>query len=394
MANSGKKRFPERQLLVDRIVRKIKNRIAHGEYLPGRLLPSERELAAELDVSRTTVSAALSSLAQEGLIEQTRGRGTVVVPVQQRLGHTQIAVVHKFELPRLPAQETQILHGIQDTLSRLGYSYDVVPVAQDWHALSDLSERILPKSDVHTLAGRYGALVFVETLHAADQIRSLEEQRIPLVVANLEEDIEVSATWVDHRKIIRSAVDILVAFGHRRIAYLGTDPSLFFYGKAQEGYLTGLDAAGIPRDESLMALCERTDALRGYLAIKPLLREAPPTAVVAARDILAEGACQAAEEAGLLVGKDISIIGFDDITWHTENPFLTTFREPAYEMGAVAAEMLSERMVHGWQPPEKRELEAPLILRQSVGPPPMSEAGLHSTKEVTLKRAGTGTANC
>jgi DNA-binding LacI/PurR family transcriptional regulator len=95
-----------------------------------------------------------------------------------------------------------------------------------------------------------------------------------------------------------------------------------------------------------------------------------PTAIVAGRDLHAEGICRLAGELGLVIGRDLSVVGFDDVSWTQEVPFLTTFREPCYELGAVAADMLIDRMTGGWRAPEQREIPAPLILRRSAGTPP------------------------
>ena len=96
----------------------------------------------------------------------------------------------------------------------------------------------------------------------------------------------------------------------------------------------------------------------------------PPTAIVAGRDYVAHGVCQAIEEAGLEVGHDVSVVGFDDVSWSVgAESVLTTFREPCFELGAGAAEMLVEALRSGRPPSGERVYEASLILRQTVGPP-------------------------
>lgn len=343
----------------NKVAEEIKSRIASGKYPPHSYLPSERELAEELATGRNTVSAALTLLTRERFVLKTRGRGTRVLPHQSRLAKETVGIVlsslSSFKTPREPAQ---VLTGIQDTFLRFGYRYELVPTPER-------------SGSVDELASGYGALLFAEARGHEDMILELERRRIPVVVANLEIDLEVSATWVNHQKPSHEAVRILTGFGHRRIAFLGQRPDYLFYGKAREGYLAGLAQRGIAPDDSLIAVCAETDPLSAYLATKTLLdRSQPPTALVAARDILAQGACQAITEAGLVVGRDISVIGFDDVTWPQEEPFLTTFREPCREMAATAAEMLVERIVNGWRPPEKREFEATLVLRRSAGLPP------------------------
>ncbi|HRU07010.1 MAG TPA: substrate-binding domain-containing protein, partial [Candidatus Brocadiia bacterium] len=157
--------------------------------------------------------------------------------------------------------------------------------------------------------------------------------------------------------------------GHRRIALLIRPADQYFYGMALKGYQNGLADAGIPFDASRVVVCQDPDAVSAYVRVRDYLRDNPaPTALVAARDYLANGACQALVEKGLEIGRDVSVIGFDDTSWPLKQPFLTTFAEPNIELGRVAAEMLLERIIHGWQPVEKREVQATLILRKSAGP--------------------------
>jgi len=253
------------------------------------------------------------------------------------------------------------LQGVRERLEQLGYAYTVMNVPRP-HNLS--AEHFL---------SQFGAMIFIESSFGESlSLNEFEERKIPVVVAKLEVDeLQVSATYVDHREPMRQAVRTFVSLGHRRIAFIGRDANYGIHGKARAGYLEGLGEAGIPVDESLLAVCAKTDALSGFLAARSLLQSAqPPTAIIAARDSIAEGVMQAIDETGLTVGHHISVIGFDDTTWPEGRDFLTTYREACYEMGAAAADMLIDRITTGWKPPEKQKFEAPFVLRQTVGPCP------------------------
>ena len=340
---------------------RLKRAIIDGSYRPHSFLPSERQLAQSLNTSRVTVSSALRELEREGLVLRTPSRGTRVLPVLDRLSQPRIGIVHgEFSsMDEVGRQDSlRTLQGIRETLDRLGYAYSLVSVPLP-HTLS-------PDELVKDL----GAVVFIEGSHGdRDQLDELERRKIPLVVAKLECDANVSATWVDHEKSMRQAVNTFANLGHERIAFVGREASYGIHGKARAGYLAGLRELGLPADESLIAVCEKTDALSGYFAARELLRVSPsPTAIICARDSIAEGVCRSIEEAGLTLGQDISVIGFDNTTWPEGREFLTTFSEPCDEMGAAAAEMLVERIVGGWKPPERREFEASFILRRTAGP--------------------------
>jgi DNA-binding LacI/PurR family transcriptional regulator len=358
----------------ERLAAQIKNRIAAGVYVPNSYLPAERDLARALDTSRRSLRGAVALLSQESLVQPMPGRGTRVLPPQERLPQSMIGVLHG-HWRGSPPEHLGIMRGVQTGLARLGYRYEAAPVGYTSHALEIPGATSPIPVSLNTLCERYGAFLWIETFGYEETILELERRRIPVVVANLEVVLDVTASWVDHRKVTAKAVELLVRFGHRRIAFISRPRNVYFYGQSHEGYRAGLESAGIHFDESLVALSRKPNPLDAYVAARKLLTVRPrPTAIVAARDILAQGAWQACVEAGMAVGRDVSIIGFDDhswfedYSWPQEEPLLTTFHEPCQEMGEVAVEMLADRIVNGHRPPERREIDAPLILRRSVGP--------------------------
>ena len=353
--------------LVRRIKRELMRRITDGTYAPHAYIPSQRKLARELGTSRLTVSAALAALAREGLVVRNPGRGTRVLPAMDRLPRPLVGIIYASPQPyrRQPVGTLSTIDGAVAALNRLHCRHEI---------LAATPRCALDADEPFT---RFGALLFVEGFGLPEEVIETELTRrpLPLVVAKLESDykLDFSATWVDHREPVLQAVRTLANMGHKRIGFVTREPTYAFYGKARDGYLSGLREAGLPLDESLISETDHTAALSGYFAAKKLLNASTgrPTAIVAGRDTLAEGTCRAIEEAGLQVGHDVSVIGFDDQTWPQPpgDLFLTTFREPCYEMGVAAVEMLVERVVDETLPPERRRLETPFILRRSAGPP-------------------------
>jgi len=352
----------------ERVAAVLRRRIVDGAYTAGTYMPSERALAEELGTSRRTISGALEALAKEGLIVQSRGRGTRALPVMQRLGGGKAGVVHSFGEA---AETVRVLEGIQGRLSRLGVAHEPVRVERSEDgALVVASEGVLQGCAIEAAAEEYGALIFVGSNGAEETLLALEERGVPLVVANLEEECDVSATRVDHRGVICSATRILAALGHERIGLMTGAADRLFYGKAQAGYVEGMERSGLSVDERLVSVVRGSDPLDAYFSARRLMELSdPPTGIVAARDALACGACRAVEERGGVVGVDVSVIGFDDVTWPEGRAMLTTFREPCRALGALAADMLVERIVEGRRPPERRVVEAPLVVRRSAGPP-------------------------
>ena len=356
--------------VVQEITQVLRRRIIHRQYPAGVLLPSERTLAGELGVSRMTISRALEQLVDEGIVEQRVGAGSRVCPdAAQRLPPGVVAVLHHVHGQPTPQEMALILQGVLDTLAAGHFACETVPVADA--AYSGPIERVVRVQDLPALHNRYGGFLFIEGF-APDAIHALHQKAVPLVVANMENELAVSATWVDHHRIARTAVEMLAALGHRRIGLVATVPGGHaFYGATIQGYQDGLARLGLPSDDHLISLCPTSSPLDAYVAANKLLARAKPrpTAVVAGRDLHAEGIYRAAQERNWVVGRDLSVIGFDDTSWPAATTLLTTFREPCYELGAEAARMLIGQMQQPGKAFVHREIPVPLILRRSAGPP-------------------------
>lgn len=93
-----------------------------------------------------------------------------------------------------------------------------------------------------------------------------------------------------------------------------------------------------------------------------------PTAIFAYSDRWAVGCDQAIRAAGLMAGRDVSVVGFDDIVM-TEwvDPPLTTVRQPRLEMGRIAIDLLLN-VLNGKEAPEVVVVQPDLVVRGSTGP--------------------------
>lgn len=141
----------------------------------------------------------------------------------------------------------------------------------------------------------------------------------------------------------REAAAFLASRGYRRIAMIQGPPR---YGAPRTaGFRAAMQAAKHKVPAELMV---RGDWTRqgGYDAMRALMDlPSPPDAVLCANDLMAIGALDVAHERGLEVPSDIAIIGFDDVDAATiVTPQLTTVRNPAYEAGSTAGDLLLSRM--------------------------------------------------
>jgi LacI family transcriptional regulator len=160
---------------------------------------------------------------------------------------------------------------------------------------------------------------------------SLNHPRVDVVVAD---DLVGSHAVTQH----------LVARGAVRIAMIQGPPES---GSARvEGFRQAMAESGLRLDPQLMVPGDWTRH-GGHDAMHMLMsRSNPPDAVFCANDLTAIGAIDAARERGLSIPDDVAIAGFDDIDAATiVSPTLTTVRNPAYDTGRTAGELLVSRML-------------------------------------------------
>lgn len=154
-------------------------------------------------------------------------------------------------------------------------------------------------------------------------------------------DPRINCIWIDNIQGSYSATKYLIEKGHRRIAHISGNMDFQVALERLEGYKKALYEYKLPFSEELVAHGKFLWQ-DGYAAMKELLGYKPQcTAVFVANDTMAYGAFQAIHEAGMRIPDDIAIIGYDDLEFSAlTNPPLTTIRQPRYELGLKALEML------------------------------------------------------
>ncbi|MEV7089694.1 LacI family DNA-binding transcriptional regulator [Streptomyces sp. NPDC093085] len=185
-------------------------------------------------------------------------------------------------------------------------------------------------------------------------------------------DAAVASLVFDNRGGGRRLTEHLLALGHRRIGYVAGPRERTTTRHRLEGHRAALEAAGAgggaDAQDPLTVHGPYTRG-SGYEATLELLRRAPDlTAVVAANDTVALGACAAVRERGLRIPEDISVAGFDDLPFSVDaTPALTTVRLPLHEAGARAG-----RLAMGTETPPPggiATISAELMARASTAPP-------------------------
>ncbi|MEJ8635110.1 LacI family DNA-binding transcriptional regulator [Streptomyces sp. NPDC006475] len=179
----------------------------------------------------------------------------------------------------------------------------------------------------------------------------------------------VAALAFDNRGGGRRLTEHLLSLGHRRIGYVAGPTERTTTRHRLEGHRAALAAAGITEDQDRLTVHGPYARQSGYDATLELLRRDPAlTAIVAANDTVALGACAALRDQGLRIPEDISVAGFDDLPFSVDAvPALTTVRLPLYEAGARAGRLAMGR--EAAPPGGIATIGAELMARESTGRP-------------------------
>jgi len=336
-----------------------------------------KDVARRAGVSIATVSYVLNKSAS--VSEVTRAR---VLDAVAELGYRPSAVARG-----LRARESRTIgyswHRVpadywHPILDRFLYSMAEAAEAQGYHILTFTSrpnsKPWLPYEEL-ILTGRVDGFILSDTDRDDERIRYLMNRGFPFVAFGRACERE-SEKWdfpyvdVDGEAGVRQAVEHLLALGHRRIGLIAwPETSLTGYYRYQ-GYVRALQVTGISPDPAWIVRAEHTEG-SGRQAMHALLNlqtDRRPTAVVALSDLMAIGALNAVYEEGLQPGRDVALVGFDDIpTAQYLHPPLTTLRQPIIEVGERVVSMLL-RLIRGKELTERKVLLPPtLIVRGSSG---------------------------
>ncbi|MFF5207615.1 LacI family DNA-binding transcriptional regulator [Streptosporangium sp. NPDC000396] len=177
-------------------------------------------------------------------------------------------------------------------------------------------------------------------------------------------------SWVDVDTVqaMLDLIGLLVARGHRKIAFLGSATGLPWMDDRLEGFRAGVRRFGLDASPTLEIAAPDDDPAEITETARRLLRGRRPSAVVAASDWLAMGLYAAARQEGLTVGTDLAVTGFNDLPITAfMQPALTTVRLPLRRIADALVSRLLQTIDDGVTPQAGLLLPGDLIVRDSIG---------------------------
>lgn len=325
------------------------------------------QVAAEAGVSAMTVSNVVNGRA--GASKETRQRVLAAINklgyvrnARRGAGNGRTGLVGVLTLDLTTQYALEIVRGIADELADAEFE---VLISASYQDATRERERV-----AFLAGGLVDAIVLVAPLLEQETLDTLKSSNCPVVVVDpRRHDVDLPRIIVDNYGGMRQAAEHVLAMGHERIGYLGGDPDFDSASLRWRGFQDAIRLTGRTVDESMVRRCDFSYA-SGFRQASDLIARERPTAIVAAADLIALGAIDAARAAGLSVPGDISVIGFDDIPQAAESfPGLTTVRQPLHDMGQLAVRYLLNQIDERPPLPDLLTMQTKLIVRDTVTHP-------------------------
>lgn len=254
-----------------------------------------------------------------------------------------------------------ILKGMQNRANELGY--DILISTSNSDSATEL--RLL-----NMLANRtVDAAILLGTRLSADILKELSAKYCMALCCERIPESDMVTVTVDDEQAGYDAVKCLIEKGHKKIAMVSTSVRVYSSIDRENGYKKALAEYGIPFREDYMYYGSY-DYQSGETAMEQFMNlEEKPTAVFTVSDLLATGVIRYAEKHDIKIGKDLAVIGFDNIALaEMFIPSISTVVQPCVAMGYKAVEMVIENLrLPNTYKGKNYFLKHNIILRQSTG---------------------------
>lgn len=322
------------------LAQKLLHEITTTGMQPGERLGTEDQLAQKHNVSRVTVRAALSILEQDGYIDRKRALGTFIKRPGRKNGSTTtrqetVAFVCHSDEPNHPYENfgfVTMLRTIEKVLRKAGYNLQIVGL--DSNSLVN-RKRFHDLIEQAEISGFCFVPIWSVSLKEYEEYRSWLPKGTPAVLCN-GYDLGTPACVARAMETgCRELMDLLVTNGHRHIAMLSSPIfSLQEYRIHATSYIAAFEAQSLPIERSLLYKGYPGESLKAL--VKGALTSHPrPTAVFASDARVCVTVFAVAQELGLRIPEDLSLVGYGDNVLHIHSSVPVT----AY---AVQNERLAE----------------------------------------------------
>ena len=334
---------------------------------------SLKAIAQELGISITTVSRGLNGYSD--VAEHTR---QLIMAAAEARGYLPNASARRLKMGRTDAvglvypmtasalydpSLLEIVGALTGALAN--FNIDLLMVSDTEHSGQFPYIRLMESR-------RVDALIVADTQEDDPRINYLAAKGHPFLALG-RCNLATPYAWFDFdcENASRLAVKHLIAAGHEHIAYLGGNDNLAFINQRRQGFLQEMQEAGLAVDLSCV-LSTTMNRCGGYNAMQTLIHNPHrPTALLVDNSMIGDGALTAMQDAGLIPGKDISVIIYDGLPPDSLLKYNVTFVQ--LSTTAIIGKQISDMVVAliNGESPEKLQVlwQAKIILGDTVSPP-------------------------
>lgn len=335
-----------------------------------------KEIAAEANVSPATVSLVLNG--KEGVGEEKRRLISCLLEkhgyhVSPWVGTKEEFAASKGKLLFIkyrrhgmlvdgnPGFINSIVDALETECVRQQYLLQISSCSYD--QLSTLSEMVA--------AAEASGVLFLGTELTDEDAQHLSAITVPMVVLDtcLHKG-NFSCVTMNNCEAVFSSVRHLVSLGHRKIGFIANLYPSNNCRERENAFRVAVERAGLPLNCGWIYAVQPTSD-GAYCSVCELLDHGTvfPDAFVINNDSIALGVMKALKERGLQIPRDISVVGFDGISYAAySDPPLTTVEVPCAEMGIWAVRILCDRIQYPFSAAVKVMVSTHLVVRESTAP--------------------------
>ena len=228
-----------------------------------------------------------------------------------------------------------VIDGLSDLAAQNGYSLTFVVSNRDVNKEKEFLKKLISKVVD-------GIVLFYTSM----DIKTLEgfSKKYPIACIGATGTTKVSRAGINDFDAAYDATKYLQALGHKSIVVLRDEKELVFNAEREKGFRVAMRRAGLPVDESMILRCRDQKDAENF-ALELFRREMPPTAIFSFSDVYAIAVIKRLSEEGVRVGRDMDVMGFDNIEFSKYvTPSLTTVAQPGYQLGQSAFTLLQEKI--------------------------------------------------
>ena len=366
----------QKEPLYLKIYHHFRDQILSGELKEGDPLPTEAELMAQFEVSRTTVKGALNALKSDGYLLRRQGSGSFVAPHPGQIGD--IAKKVAFLCPANAGEHfLQMVEGINRVLSREGYQLAFYFLNQKPLLLTVREVILQAKAD-----GCEGILYYPLTSQdSADIFCHLVSEEYPVVLLDKKiGNLPIPCVVSDNASGMERLTHRMIEKGYRRFAFLSIDPTIeSSLTERYYGCCRAIHAAGLPGDcidlhtpflgQSHEAMGADRDQIIQSTLMELLgqLHEQGVDMIFAVNDYVALRVCRALNQLRVKIPDQMAVSGFDNLSFtEFSTPPITTVEQNFFELGRVGAETLLDQIRCPGQKTEARMVPTRIIERETT----------------------------